>query len=135
MDFSNASDEKVFDHWNKEKKRLDKDGVKTRIVHEGEIWWCSLGKNTGDEENGKNALFERPVLIIKRFNKRVARVLPMSSKIRDGSYYQEITHGSKKSIVLLPQLRIISVKRLRRTMDKLNPNQLRTTREKIRKLI
>ena len=34
-----------------------------------EIWWASLGQNIGVEINGKNDNFERPVVIIKVFNK------------------------------------------------------------------
>ena len=32
---------------------------------EKEIWWCNLGQNIGDEENGKGEFFMRPVWLSK----------------------------------------------------------------------
>lgn len=128
-------DKGIYDDWNREKQKLETGITKANLVHEGEIWWCSLGKNIGDEEDGKNVLFERPVLILKRFNKKVAWILPLSSKLRDGTYYHQVAHNNKKSIVLLSQLRLISLKRLRRIMSKLHPRELANIKEKIIKLI
>ena len=54
---------KDFDSWNKEKKGLENVGHDILSFHEREIWWCSIGINLGDEQDGKNELFERPVLI------------------------------------------------------------------------
>lgn len=64
---------------------------------EREIWWCSVGINIGDEEDGKNNLFERPVLILKKFNERIVwvvhyfknktrKVLPFHYKSRQTIY-------------------------------------------------
>ena len=39
------------------------------LFKEGEIWWCSIGLNVGDEEYGKGPFFQRPVLIFKKFTK------------------------------------------------------------------
>ena len=71
---------KDFDSWNEEKKSLENVGHDILAFHEREIWWCSIGINLGDEQDGKNELFERPVLILKKFNNKVAWVLPMSTK-------------------------------------------------------
>ncbi len=37
--------------------------------------WCSIGINVGDEEDGKNELYERPVLVIKKFNASAANMI------------------------------------------------------------
>ena len=37
------------------------------IFKRGEIWWCSLGFNVGEEIFGKGNKFTRPVLIFKKF--------------------------------------------------------------------
>jgi hypothetical protein len=60
---------KYFDLWNTAKQNLDIKILDEKFrVHEREIWWCSMGVNIGDEEDGKNELFERPVLILRKFN-------------------------------------------------------------------
>lgn len=61
--------QKDFDVWNNKKKELN-NAVFNSYVHAREIWWCSIGINVGDEEDGKNSMFERPVLIIKKFNQQ-----------------------------------------------------------------
>lgn len=39
------------------------------LFKEGQIWWCHLGMNLGEEEYGKGPNFTRPVLILKKFSK------------------------------------------------------------------
>ena len=36
---------------------------------EREIWWCSIGANIGHEEDGKHRYFERPVIVLRKYNK------------------------------------------------------------------
>lgn len=105
--------------WTKLKIRIQvkKDGVK--YAREREIWWAHLGVNIGNEQDGKNELFERPVLIVKNlFSGRVFWALPVTSKEhKDGNYFFKNTYeqldGQKiTQYVILPQLRALSFKRL-----------------------
>ena len=48
---------------------------------------CTLGKNIGDEEDGKTEDFERPPLIFRKFNKNLLFILPLSSKIKENNEY------------------------------------------------
>ena len=114
---------KNFDQWNKEKKSLENVGHDILTFHEREIWWCSIGINLGDEQDGKNELFERPVLVFKKFNNKVCWVLPMSTKQKDGIYYHTLEHDGKIFSVILSQLRLVSVKRFRRFVRKISPHQ------------
>jgi mRNA interferase MazF len=61
---------KNFDAWNGLKKIQDaKDRLAQPIFcRERDISWISLGLNIGDEEDGKGDFFERPVLVVKKFN-------------------------------------------------------------------
>ena len=61
---------KRFIEWIYAKIVIDK---KERTVHikECEVYWCILGENIGDEENGKGEGFKRPVLVIKKFNNNI----------------------------------------------------------------
>ena len=122
---------KDFDNWNKEKKSLETTGHENLVFHEREIWWCSIGFNIGDEQDGKNELFERPVLILKKFNNKIAWVLPMSTKAKTGIYYYSLNHEGQTFNVLLSQLRLLSVKRLRRLIRKISPYQFELIQDRI----
>jgi mRNA interferase MazF len=70
-----------FDEWNNIKKDINnKKTNKNLFFHEREVWWVNLGKNIGVEANGKNEIFERPVLIIKKFNSEMIWALPVTFK-------------------------------------------------------
>lgn len=126
---------KDFDNWNEEKKRLEDIGHDSLSFHEREIWWCSIGINLGDEQDGKNELLERPVLILRKFNNKVAWVLPMSTKKKEGIYYHDIEHDGRAFAVILSQLRLISVKRFRRLVRKISPHQFALIQDKLIGLI
>ena len=107
--------EKDFNSWNEEKKRLQK-RLFTDYVHEREVWWCTLGVNLGFEQDGKHALFERPVLVIKKFNKDVVLIVPLTTKAKDNKYHINFVHKDETFSAVISQLRLISTKRLRRKM-------------------
>ncbi len=114
--------EKDFDTWNGVKQHIHANGG-DKFFHEREVWWCSLGVNVGFEQDGKHELFERPVLVIKKFNRHVLWVLPLTSSDKDNMYHYRITSGETGSVVILSQLRLISSKRLQRLMFKLPKGQ------------
>lgn len=127
--------EKDFDEWNKEKKKLHQIGHEHLRFHEREIWWCSLGVNLGGEQDGKNHMFERPVLVFKKFNDSLAWVLPMSTKRKYGPFYQNVTYNNIDYIIILSQLRLVSVKRFRRYIRKLSYDEFALTIKYIRGLV
>lgn len=111
--------EKDFDRWNQNKKILQESPHKD-YVHEREVWWCALGHNIGSEENGKNKKFERPVLVIRKFNKEMVLGVPFTSAIKTGPYYLNLVHDGVAFSVLLSQIRLISTKRLLRKMYRMD---------------
>src|SRR3989338_8182748 len=73
----------------------------------------------GFEENGKNEMFERPVLILRKFNKYILWALPLTRSKKGGDFYYRITQGEEDdSVVILSQIRLISSKRLLRKIKK-----------------
>ena len=126
---------KDFDDWNLRKQNIEKTKNDTLPFHEREIWWCSIGINLGDEQDGKNELYERPVLVIKKFNNKVAWVLPMSTKQKDGIYYFSILHEGKVFTVILSQLRLVSIKRFHRFIRKITPSQFEEIQDRLIGLI
>jgi len=77
--------EKPFERWNEVKSDLNRRG--SQLFQEQEIWWCALGVNVGSEQDGKHGLFERPVLIFRKFNRELFWGLPMTGTVRHGKYY------------------------------------------------
>lgn len=102
----------VFDKWNEQKKFIDKSSS-GRFYREKEIWWGSLGKNIGSEQDGKGDYYERPVVIIKAFSKSVCLVLPLTTSSKMNQYYLDIGFvDGKQAYVIVSQIKLIDVKRL-----------------------
>lgn len=101
-----------FDKWNDLKKRIDGKS-KGRFYHEKEIWWCNLGFNVGNEQNGSGANFQRPILIIRSLSNRTFFALPLTTSKENNKYRIDIGNVSGKSAkVILSQLKVIDTKRL-----------------------
>jgi mRNA interferase MazF len=129
--------EKNFDQWNKLKKDLDSDS-NHRGFEQRDIWWCSLGINVGNEQDGKNDQFSRPILVLKKFNSHVFLGLPLTTSIKkDHPLYYPILFNDKNAAIILSQIKLFSVKRLRgeKRMGKLSENIFNDVRRAIKDLI
>jgi mRNA-degrading endonuclease toxin of MazEF toxin-antitoxin module len=123
---------KIFAGWTKLKIRIHA-SENNLIFHEGEVWWTSLGQNIGVESNGKNTKFERPVVVLKIFNKHSFLSLPLSSVEKTGKYYIKLKDiEGKSSIANLSQVRILSSKRLIRNIEKLSTTDLKSIKEAVK---
>jgi len=89
--------------WGKDSEILFKDG---------EIWWCSLGMNLGEDIFGKGPKFTRPVLVFRKFTSNSFLGLPLTSQEKKGSWYVDISFHDKKNWIFLNQARILDKKRL-----------------------
>lgn len=125
----------AFVEWTKLKLRLHLSGDEPVYFREKEIWWASLGANIGYEQDGKNDKFERPVLILKKFNKDILWVLPITSKDKTREYYYQFEHDGEKNSVILSQLRLISSKRLLRRVRIFPDKEFGEIREKLKTMI
>ena len=122
---------KSFDIWNGLKKQLD-ERENLPFANQREIWWCSLGLNVGTEEDGKNELFERPVLILKVFSKTMIRIAPLTSKARNDDHHVPITYNDREGSVILSQIKTISTKRLSRKLTRLDKMQFEIVSTRVR---
>jgi len=102
---------------------------------EKDVWWCNLGQNIGCEENGKNQFFTRPVLIIRKFNKNMCLVVPLTTQIKENSYYFKVNFAAKIQCVMISQIRTIDSKRLWKKMGNLNDLDFQNVRVAIKNLI
>jgi mRNA interferase MazF len=125
---------KRFSSWFKIKEKLHENIYKPPLFKEGEVWWCSLGENIGSEINGKSDLFSRPVLIFKKLSSNSFLGIPMSSQVKRGSWYVEITLREKVSIVLLSQIRILDYKRLSTKIGHIDQSDFKKVKNAFKKL-
>lgn len=121
---------KDFDGWNKRKKQLHNQ-TPAFFYYEREIWWCSLGVNIGNEQDGVNELFERPVLILKKFNSQILWIIPLTTSDKSSYFYFK---SKDFSSVILSQIRLISSRRLLRKIGTINYEDFREIIRKVKKI-
>jgi len=127
--------EKDFDSWNIQKKEINERQERV-LFHEREIWWCALGINIGYEQDGKNETFERPVLVMKKFNREVLLVLPLTRSNKSNRYYYKLKQGEERdSVVILSQIRLVSSKRLLRKMRMVSKKEFNEIAEKFKEFL
>lgn len=105
---------------------------RTQLTYKArDIWWTTIGHNLGDEEDGKGALFSRPVLVLKTFNRHLFWGIPLSTVQKNGKYYYQFTVHGKHSTALLSQLRIFDTKRLLDRYGMINQDDFRIVKKKV----
>lgn len=120
---------KDFINWIQYKIYLDKK-QKFPKFREGEVWWCSFGTNVGVEMDGKNQKFNRPVLILKKFNSRQFLTIPLTSKQKKNhKFYTQLDLKNKISWLCLTQIRVLDSKRLQSYYTKINQNLLKQVKK------
>jgi mRNA-degrading endonuclease toxin of MazEF toxin-antitoxin module len=118
-EFMDAKDIFFLVQWSARKIMLA--SAKSRIVFkEGEVWWCHIGFNLGEEIYGKGSNFMRPVLVFKKFTYNSFLALPVTTKCKFGSWYVQIEVMGTKRTVLLNQARTVDRKRLQRKIGNIN---------------
>ena len=88
---------------------------------ERQIWWTSIGQNIGSEENGKHGNFERPVIVLKKFNPQTFLAVPISTQAKEGAYRLVFINNNARFIANLSQMRVLSSKRLLRLVGTMPP--------------
>ena len=126
-----------FVEWTKLKIKLHlSDKEKEVYFRKREIWWVSLGVNIGHEQEGKPNNFERPILVLRKFNKHLLWAVPLTSKIKeDNPYYYQFQLDGEESSAILSQLRVLSSKRLIRKIGMFPEEHYEKIREEIRRLV
>ena len=126
---------KDFDKWNKTQIVLN--GIeKVPYFREGEIWICFLGLNIGFEQDGKGNNFERPVVIVKKFNNEVCLIIPLSTTDRRGEYYFVFMFDlNTTSVAILSQIRFIDGRRLDHKIGQMKKEDFINMIEKLKALL
>ncbi len=127
--------QKDFDQWNKKKQEIhEQPGA--AFYHEREVWWCALGVNVGDEQDGTGKNFDRPVVVIKGFNRSIFLGVALTGKKREGKYYFYLgKFADRDSSAVLSQIRLIDSKRLIRKMTILDERQFKALKNALQQAI
>ncbi len=126
--------DKNFDGWNEVKKKTNNSAF-TDFVHARDVWWCSLGINVGSEQDGKHDTFERPILVLRKFNKDMVLAVPLSTRIKKNPYNIVFTHEGQEYAALISQIRLVSTKRLKRYMYKMSSGIFKNIRQATKTMI
>jgi len=104
---------KKFLEWIGIKKQLHVAKHIPPFFREGEVWWCHIGENVGNEINGKGERFTRPIYILKKYDKYSFLALPLTTKDKIGTWFCQIVFKDKKQTVVLSQGRVLDYRRLK----------------------
>lgn len=125
--------ENDFSEWMDLKEELH-GANRLRTFHDGEIWWCAMGRNLGVEINGKHETFSRPVLVLKKLSRFGFMGIPLTSQSHEGDWYVTFVFGGKREIAVLAQARVMSVARLYSKMGDATNGDLKRVKDGFGKL-
>ena len=126
--------DKDFDGWNEIKKQTN-ESTFTDFVHTREVWWCSLGINIGFEQDGKHDSFERPILVLRKFNKNVVLAIPLTTRVKKNPYHVTFMHERQEYSALISQIQLVSTKRLKRRMYRMDSTIFKNIRDAVRAMV
>jgi mRNA interferase MazF len=114
---------KDFSTWNTIKIQTDI-SIQNINIREGEIRWCRVGINIGNEVLGKGEHFIRPVLIMKKFSSDVFLGIPLSTKIHKGTWFYPIKIDGVEQVLILNQGKLFDRKRLEDKLVEISEDEL-----------
>ncbi len=127
-------EEKQFLDWIKVKIKLNKSQRKI-YFRERDVYWVSLGKNVGSEQDGKNKRLERPVLVLKKFNDDIFIGLPITSQIKNDKYHYIFESDGINYSIILSQIRLLSSKRLLKKRLRIEEKVFENIKNKLKGII
>jgi len=125
---------KKFNEWHQLKVILHNKKKKV-LFKERDIFWASIGVNIGFEQDGKGTILSRPVLILKKHNQNLFFGIPLSTKIKEGSFFFEFILNNKPSCALLVQGRTYDVKRLENKIGMISKEDFFELKLKLKELL
>lgn len=125
---------KRFLEWVGLKEKLHHQNHRPPLFKEAEVWWCYIGENIGIEVNGKGNQFTRPVVIFKKYDKYSFLGLPLSTKLKVGTWYAPVRFGEKDQIVVLSQGRVFDYRRLKEKVGELEEEEFKKVKLSYTKL-
>lgn len=128
-------DIKIFDKWNEVKKDINSKKINFQFKQR-DIFFMSVGKNIGFEQNGHGDDFKRPVLVFRKFNKYIFQGIPLTSKIKEDKFHCEFEYKrGTRSFAVLSQLKLFDIRRACYYDGKISHEMFAEVKEKINNLI
>lgn len=124
-----------YDAWNNKKQSLNLNKSPELYFREREVWWCSIGLNIGFEENGKGELFNRPVLILRKYGSGTFLGILISKTHNRGTFYYPIKLNGGTSVCLLTHIRLLDARRLTQKIITLEEGEFQNIRKALKSLI
>jgi mRNA interferase MazF len=130
--------EQDFDKWNEIKKDITYCKIE-RSFKTRDIFYIKMGQNVGVEQNGKGKEFVRPVVIIKKITKDMFIGVPLSTQLKDGSWFYKFNFNksgkTSHNIAIIPQVKMYSSKRLLNRIGKMKLENFEELKQKIKDFI
>jgi mRNA interferase MazF len=130
---------KDFIGWNALKQNLSsRENKSVPRIKEREVWWCSIGVNVGCEVDGHNELYNRPVLIVRKFSPQSFWGVPLTTKSKTNEYNLPIEFKGVTSHAMLSQSRLYDTKRIQNQkslMGTLPDEQFDAVKRALKKLL
>ncbi len=126
---------KNFLDWFTLKPKLDNQLVKPPQFSEGQVWWCFCGENIGVEVSGKGKDYLRPFLIFTKLDKFSFVAIPLSTKIKVGSWYFQIKFKNIDQIIMLNQIKFFDYRRLNYKYGEITKQEHESVKKAIRLLL
>lgn len=128
-------DSKEFDNWNEIKKNIHQQKINFQF-RQRDIFFMSVGKNVGFEQNGHGKSFKRPVLVLRKFNKFIFLGVPLTSKIKKDIFHYEFEYKKgTRSFAILPQIKLFDIRRACYYDGKISNELYKNLKEKLNKLV
>ena len=109
---------KNFLDWFSLKPKIDKLPQRP-LFQEREVWNCHFGVNIGFELDGKNEKLIRPVLILKKLTHNTFLGIPLTSKLKNGTWYVKSTVQKKEGRYIISQIKMFDSKRLYNKVERI----------------
>ncbi|MDD5212899.1 MAG: type II toxin-antitoxin system PemK/MazF family toxin [Candidatus Gracilibacteria bacterium] len=126
--------EKDFDKWNIFKKELEDKEVDL-VIKEGEIWWTNFGLNIKTESCGKGKDFRRPVLVLRKLSHENFIIIPLSTKLKDGTWFAKYEVDGVQYSALLYQIKMLNKNRFYVNEGKLERKQFLEIKKRLKNLL
>ena len=125
---------KRFSEWFRIKPHLD-NLQQSPHFSPREVWSCHWGVNVGFELDGKQGDFLRPVLILKKLSRNTFIGIPLTSQLKEGSWYHPSMVRGREGRYILAQVRVIDAKRLHHRIERIDPEVFNTVRQAFKDFI
>ena len=124
--------QKDFANWHQVKTELEQSN--RPMFEERQVWWISIGVNVGHEQDGKNEKFNRPVIILRKFNSSLFVGVPMSTQLKDSPFYIELNFNNRRQSALITHIRTFDAKRLGNRIGRLSKSDFTEVRTAVKNL-